>query len=200
MCDTSHILQSSALLWTLSLIPSSILPYLALGVMSASIVTYALGHNLPSARLDRLGDVFTVVEELLNNAKKCMRDYVALAETETRFLRYFLPAVNVQTSLVFGRTKLAVSKLHSRLLEMRNMRGWKNYLHNMITILRGLAMLECEVQDIRTSLLVLIEAAHQRKLTQDIHESQEIVDGAVHPQYSSCGRAHPECTAADYEV
>jgi hypothetical protein len=32
---------------------------------------------------------------------------------------------------------------------------------------------------------VLIEAAHQRKLTQDIHESQEIVDGAVHPQYSS---------------
>ncbi|KAJ7793066.1 hypothetical protein B0H14DRAFT_2928340 [Mycena olivaceomarginata] len=184
MCDTSHILQSSALLWTLSLIPSSILPYLALGVMSASIVTYALGHNLPSARLDRLGDVFTVVEELLNNAKKCMRDYVALAETETRFLR----------------TKLAVSKLHSCLLEMRNMRGWKNYLHNMITILRGLAMLECEVQDIRTSLLVLIEAAHQRKLTQDIHESQEIVDGAVHPQYSSCGRAHPECTAADYEV
>ncbi|KAJ7788161.1 hypothetical protein B0H14DRAFT_2949618 [Mycena olivaceomarginata] len=186
MCDTSHILQSSALLWTLSLIPNSILPYLALGVMSASIVTYALGHNLPSARLDRLNEVFTVVEELLNHAKKCMRDYLALAETETRFLR----------------TKLAVSKLHSRLLETRKMRGWKDYLHNMIAILRGLAMLECEMQDIRTSLLVgivsrsslfllntycechqvFIEAAHQRKLTQDIHESQEI------------------CTAADYEV
>ncbi|KAJ7347842.1 hypothetical protein DFH08DRAFT_808616 [Mycena albidolilacea] len=184
MCDTSHILQSSTWLWTLSLIPNSILPYLVLGVMSTSIVTYALGHSLPSARLDRLNEVFTVVEELLNHAKKCMRDYLVLAETETRFLR----------------TKLAVSKLHSRLLETRNMRGWKDYLHNMIAILRGLAMLECEMQDIRTSLLVLIEAAHQRKLTQDIHESQEIVDGALHPQYSSCGRAHSECTAANYEV
>jgi hypothetical protein len=75
-----------------------------------------------------------------------------------------------------------------------------DYLHDMIAILRGLAMLECEVRDIQTSLLVgivlwsshlllatycqyhqvLIEAAHQRKLTQDIHESQDILDGAVH--------------------
>jgi hypothetical protein len=62
--------------------------------------------------------------------------------------------VNVQTSLDFGRTKLAVSKLHSRLLETRKMGGWKDYLRNMIAILRGLAMLECEVRDVQMSLLV----------------------------------------------
>jgi hypothetical protein len=103
-----------------------------------------------------------------------------------------------------GRNKLAVSKLRSRLLEARNIPGWKEYLRDMIAILRGLAMLECEVRDIQASLLVgiafwsslfllaycecyqvLLEVSHQRKLAQDIHENQEIVDGAVHPQYSS---------------
>ncbi|KAJ7793057.1 hypothetical protein B0H14DRAFT_2623253 [Mycena olivaceomarginata] len=165
MCDTSDILQSSALFLTLSLIPSSIL-YLAVGLLSASLIVYTLNHNCPSAKLDRLNNAITVVDSGI------------LA------VYPFLPAVNVQTSLDFGRTKLAVSKLHSRLLEMRKMRGWKDYLHNMIAILRGLAMLECEVRDIQMSLLVLIEVAHQRM--QDIHESQEIVDGAVHPQYSRC--------------
>ncbi|KAJ7751838.1 hypothetical protein B0H14DRAFT_2980942 [Mycena olivaceomarginata] len=170
MCDTNHILQSSALRWTLSLIPSSILPYLALGVMSTYIIIYAMGHTFPSARLDRVNDVIIVVEELLTHARtKCMRDYLALVKAETRFLR----------------NKLAVSKLRSRLLETRNIPGWKDYLRDMITILRGLAMLECEVRDIQASLLVLLEVSHQRKLVQDIHEKQEIVDGAIHPQYSN---------------
>jgi hypothetical protein len=55
-----------------------------------------------------------------------------------------------------GRTKLAVSRLHSRLLEARNMPGWKNYLRDIFTILRALLMLEREVRDIQTSLLVSI--------------------------------------------
>jgi hypothetical protein len=88
MCDTSHVLQSSALLLTLSVIPSNILPYLALGVPSAYIIIYALGHNFPSTRLDRVNDVIIVVEELLTHARaKCMRDYLALVKAETRFLR-----------------------------------------------------------------------------------------------------------------
>jgi hypothetical protein len=47
-----------------------------------------------------------------------------------------------------GTNKLAVSKLRFRLLETSNIPGWKDYLHDMITILRGLAILECEVRDI----------------------------------------------------
>ncbi|KAJ7347804.1 hypothetical protein DFH08DRAFT_808581 [Mycena albidolilacea] len=163
MCDTSDILQSSALFLTLSLIPSSIHLYLTVGLLSASLIVYTLNHNCPSAKLDRLNNSITVVDSgVLTQAK----------------------ANDVQTSLDFGRTKLAVSKLHFHSLGTRKMGAWKNYLHNMIAILRGLAMLECEVWDIQMSLLVLIEVAHQRKLTQDIHESQEIVNGAVHPQYS----------------
>ncbi|KAJ7347849.1 hypothetical protein DFH08DRAFT_808626 [Mycena albidolilacea] len=177
MLRHQHVQDSSppsilCLFLTLSLVPSSILFYLAVGLLSVSLTVYALNHNCPSAKLDRLNNTIAVVEGILTQAKpKCMHNYLALAETETRLLR----------------TKLAVSKLHSRLLETRKMRGWKDYLHNMIAILRGLAIFECEVRDIQMSLLVLIEVAHQRKLTQDIHEIQEIVDGAVHPQYPNCG-------------
>jgi hypothetical protein len=69
-------------------------------------------------------------------------------------MSFLSPAVEAQTSLNFGRTELAASRLHSRLLETRNMRGWKEYLYNMAAILQGLTKLECEMRDIQTSLLV----------------------------------------------
>ncbi|KAJ7347746.1 hypothetical protein DFH08DRAFT_960174 [Mycena albidolilacea] len=185
MCDTSNILQSSALFWTLSLIPSKIFPYLALGVLSASSIIYALYQNLPSARLGQIHNAIAIVDETLTHAKaKCMRDYLVLVEAEIRFLR----------------ERLAVSRLHSRLLETRNIPDWKNYLRVMVTISRALAMLEREVRDIQTSLLVLIEAAHQHKLTEDIRESQEIGGGVLHPQYSGRARVHGQPTVPDCEV
>jgi hypothetical protein len=55
-----------------------------------------------------------------------------------------------------GRTKLAVSRLHSHLLESRDVPGWKNYLRDIFTISRALVMLEREVRDIQMSLLVRI--------------------------------------------
>ncbi|KAJ7790025.1 hypothetical protein B0H14DRAFT_3891430 [Mycena olivaceomarginata] len=185
MCNASDILQSSVLFWMLSLIPAPIFPYLALGLLSTSFIVYALRHNCPAVRVDRLKNGITAVEEILTDAKaKCMRDYLALVEAETRFLR----------------TKLAVSRLHSRLLEARSMSSWKNYLRAILTISHALAMLEREVRDIQTSLLVLIEAANQRKLTEDICEGQEIGDGVLHPQYSVRTRVRGQPTAPDYEV
>ncbi|KAJ7881322.1 hypothetical protein B0H14DRAFT_2705356 [Mycena olivaceomarginata] len=185
MCDASDILQSSVVFWTLSLIPATIFPYLALGLLSTSFIIYALRHNCPAVRVDRLKNGITVVDEILTHAKaKCMRDYLALIQAETRFMR----------------TKLAVSRLHSRLLEARHMPGWKTYLRNIFTISCALAMLEREVRDIQTSLLVLIEAAHQRKLTEDIREGQETVDGVLQPHYSLRAQVHGQPTAPDYEV
>ncbi|KAJ7347762.1 hypothetical protein DFH08DRAFT_936583 [Mycena albidolilacea] len=210
MCDTSHILQSSALLWTLSLIPGSILPYLALGVTSTYIIIYALGHNFPSARLDRVnvercdhrrGRTFDSRKDKVHTglfspgqgqnsipttvvSRVARRGYTRLAHINAPRIwrsRTGLNAVNGMSS----RNKLAVSKLRSRLLETRNIPGWKDYLRDMITILHGLAMLECEVRDIQAFLLVLLEVSHQRKLAQDIHKNQEIFNGTVHPQYSS---------------
>jgi hypothetical protein len=88
MRDTSNILQSSALFRTLSLTPSEIFPYLALGVLSASSVIYALHHNFPSPRLGQINDEIAIMDKTLTHAKaKCMRDYLALVEAETQFLR-----------------------------------------------------------------------------------------------------------------
>ncbi|KAJ7751835.1 hypothetical protein B0H14DRAFT_2980923 [Mycena olivaceomarginata] len=175
MCDASNILQSSVLFWTLSLIPATIFPYLALGLLSTSFIIYALHHNCPAVRVDRLKNGITVVDEILTHAKtECMHNYLALIQAETRFLR----------------TKLAAC----------HMPGWKTYLRDIFNILRALVMLEREVRDIQTSLLVLIEAAHQRKLTGDIHEGQEIEDGVLHQQYSVRARVHGQPAAPDYEV
>jgi hypothetical protein len=89
MCDTSDILQSSAWFWMLSLIPAKMFAYLSLGILSASFVVYALRHNCPAVRVDRLKNGITVVDEILIHAKaKCMCDYIALIQAETRFLRY----------------------------------------------------------------------------------------------------------------
>jgi hypothetical protein len=69
-------------------------------------------------------------------------------------------ALKVQTSPDLDRTKLAVSRLRSvlSLVEDRQGKtpGWSHYLHDMIVILPGLAILECycAVQDIQMSLLV----------------------------------------------
>ncbi|KAJ7347797.1 hypothetical protein DFH08DRAFT_936595 [Mycena albidolilacea] len=179
MCDPSDILQSSVLFWVLSLIPATIFPYLALGLLSTSFIIYGLRYSCPAVTLDRLENTITTVEEILTHAKaKCMHDYLALVEAETQFLR----------------TKLAVSRLHSRLLEACNIPSWKNYLRDIFTISRALAILEREMRDIKTSLLVLIEAAHQRKLTEDIHEGQEIVDGVLQPYYSVRARVHGQPT------
>jgi hypothetical protein len=89
MCDASDILQSSALFWMVSLIPAKIFPYLAVGLLSISFIIYGLRYSWPAVTLDRLENTFTAVEEILTHAKaKCMRDYLALVEAETRFRRY----------------------------------------------------------------------------------------------------------------
>ncbi|KAJ7240410.1 hypothetical protein B0H12DRAFT_1134806 [Mycena haematopus] len=87
------------------------------------------------------------------------RDHLLLAECETRLLR----------------TRLSASKIQSHLLQIDAM-SWKYYLQNRIVILRNLATCERELRDIQTSLVLLIEAAHQRKLPEDINLAQEMVD------------------------
>ncbi|KAF8205990.1 hypothetical protein K438DRAFT_1756719 [Mycena galopus ATCC 62051] len=170
MCDASYTLPFSAPSSMAFFIPNNIFPYLSIGVVSASFLFYALHHYCPSTRLDRLHNIIIAVEEILDQARpKCRRDYWALIETEARFLR----------------TKLRVSKVYSRLLKTEM--AWKSHLQNMIDVSCSLRLLEREVRDIQTSLLVLIQAVHQRKLTEDISELEEIVD-ATH-------RSHPSCCA-----
>ncbi|KAF8183094.1 hypothetical protein K438DRAFT_1767146 [Mycena galopus ATCC 62051] len=158
MCDTIN--TSSALSSTTFLISSNIFPYLSLGLVSASFIVYVLQYCCRSAGLDRLNDTITIAN--------CGRDYLALAEINTRFLR----------------TKLTASRLHTRLLEARSFPGWKDYAQTIMAVSLRLPALRREVRDVHTSALVLIEAAHQRKLTEDIKESQETMDAALQSQDS----------------
>ncbi|KAF7378091.1 hypothetical protein MSAN_00233300 [Mycena sanguinolenta] len=168
MCDTDT-LEPSALSSILSLIPQNIVAYLSLAVPFTLFVGYAMHYNRPSAKMDRVNIALKNAAETLTHAKaRCMRDYLALAKTETRFLR----------------TKLTASKLQTRLLEVHDL-GWKDYLQNVITISRCLVMLEREVRDMQKTLLVLIEAANRRKLTEDINETQAVLHAVVYPTTTS---------------
>ncbi|KAJ7751833.1 hypothetical protein B0H14DRAFT_2635923 [Mycena olivaceomarginata] len=137
MCDASDILQSSALIWTLSLIPAKIFPYLALGLLSASFIICALRHNCPAIYF---------------------KPHCISAGPSSRYPNFTSDCWRHATCQA-GRSIFAT----------------------IFVISRALAMLEREVRDIQTSLLVLIEAAHQRKLTADLQAGQEIGDGVLQP-------------------
>jgi hypothetical protein len=93
MCDFPSTLKSSLLFWTLSLIPTNILGYIALSIVPVLLMVYIVHSNRPSAKLSRLNDAVAMTDDILTRAKaRCMRDHLLLAESETRLLRYyFLP-------------------------------------------------------------------------------------------------------------
>ncbi|KAJ7347856.1 hypothetical protein DFH08DRAFT_866733 [Mycena albidolilacea] len=169
MCDTNYTLRSSFLFWILSFIPNNIFRYIAPGTTLVCLLVYALHHNVPSVRLDRLDDAIIVTEEILAHTRaECMRDYISLAESETRFLG----------------VKLSASRIHSNLLETRDM-SWRIYLRSMVTIWLGLALCERDVRKLQTFMLLLIEEAHQRQLAAEIQESKQIVNEMLHSSSTS---------------
>ncbi|KAF7368717.1 hypothetical protein MVEN_00196400 [Mycena venus] len=171
------------LFWTLSFIPINVFRYIVLGAVSASVLVYTAHHNHPSSRLGRLNKAMNDLEETFAHAKtKCARDYLALVDSETRFLR----------------AKLVVSRLHSRLLKMHEI-SWKIYFPNLRETMHILQTCEHEVQELQIFMLLLVEAANQRKLTEDINQSLEIVDGISH-SLSGFTRVHYPTSAPDCEI
>ncbi|KAF7378092.1 hypothetical protein MSAN_00233400 [Mycena sanguinolenta] len=157
MGTTPFKLPSSILFFALSLIPSNVLRYPAIIFAAVSVVIYSVHRNSLAARLNQVHDVIIVVDNILTRAKaECMRDHLLLAGCETRLLRM----------------KLSASKLHSYLLELDVM-AWKHYLQNKMAISRSLAKCESELRDIQTSLLLLIESAHQRKFAEGLNLNTE---------------------------
>ncbi|KAJ6480286.1 hypothetical protein C8R45DRAFT_1100875 [Mycena sanguinolenta] len=170
---------SSLLFFVLSLIPGNALRYIALVLAVISLGVYSIYGNPFSARLTQVNNFIVVVDGILTRAKaECMRDHILLAECETGLMR----------------TKLSASEIHSQILEIHAM-SWKHYLQNRFVISKSLARSERELRAIQTSLLVgfsnssrsvpihseagshqlLIEAAHQRKLAEDLNLNTNIV-------------------------
>ncbi|KAJ7881340.1 hypothetical protein B0H14DRAFT_2705420 [Mycena olivaceomarginata] len=92
------------------------------------------------------------------------------------------------------RDHLSLAEIETRLLRI--------YLQNIITISRNLAISERELRDIRRSLLLLLEAAYQRRLAEDINGSryQEIENRPPPSPHSCRARVHHHDVATDYEV
>ncbi|KAJ7708228.1 hypothetical protein B0H17DRAFT_1174361 [Mycena rosella] len=157
MCDTAaYTLQSSILIWALSLIPSIILHYALLALVCAFSVIYAANYKRPSTRLSRLNIRITAAVDILARAKsQCPRDYLDLADEEAGLLQ-----------------------IQSCLLEALNT-PWKTYLHKMWTIWHSLGKCERQVRKLQTSALLIIEAEHQRKLAEHITESMEVVNVVI---------------------
>ncbi|KAJ7347826.1 hypothetical protein DFH08DRAFT_866694 [Mycena albidolilacea] len=177
MCDLHDTLQSSLVFVMLSLISSNVFRYIALSIASISLAIYSLHRYRPSVRLSkRNGGIIIAGEVLASVETKCMRDHLLLAETEIRLLR----------------TKLWTSQIHSHLLEISNM-SWMMYLQNMITILRSLAMSGRELRGIQRSLSLLIEAAYQHRLAEDINGGRDWeIEDKPSPSPHSCTCLHLE--------
>ncbi|KAJ7474819.1 hypothetical protein FB451DRAFT_1174249 [Mycena latifolia] len=161
MCDNAYYtLQSSIVIWALSLIPGSIFCYVILALACASLMIYAAHRIRPSTRLERLNNALTTTTEILARAKsECLRDLLDLADKETVLLQ----------------VKLSASKIQTRLLEARDA-SWETYLHKIRAISHSLDRCERQVRELQTSTLLIIESENQRKLAEHINESREIVN------------------------
>jgi hypothetical protein len=98
--------------------------------------------------------------------------------------------------MIACRVKLSASKIQSHLLEIRSA-TWKTYFRSIRAILRSVDQCAKEIKEIQTAMLVsvfaftipcflirnfpqlIIEAERQRKLTEGIKESQEVLGAVV---------------------
>ncbi|KAJ7848245.1 hypothetical protein B0H14DRAFT_901579 [Mycena olivaceomarginata] len=161
MCDASNTLQSFLLFWTLH--PKQPLSIYCPRHRTSLFPGLWSALQRPHGEASRLDNTIATVYAILSRAKaKCIRDHLLLAESEVQFLQ----------------TKLWASKIDTRVLETHDMR-WTIYLRNIPSVWKSLANCECELRELNTSMLLLIEAAHQHKLAQDIKESREVVDGVL---------------------
>ncbi|KAJ7763162.1 hypothetical protein DFH07DRAFT_770893 [Mycena maculata] len=137
--------------------------YIGIGLLGAAIMIYVAHHKRPSTRLDHLNKVITEETEILERASaECLRDHVCLTAARRQLLQ----------------VKWSASNIQSRRLETESM-SWKIYLQEMWDI--SLNLDKCESQ-------LTMEAKHQRKLSEDINETEKILNAVVHSPIEGHGR------------
>ncbi|KAJ7660644.1 hypothetical protein B0H17DRAFT_1094924 [Mycena rosella] len=188
MCDNAvYTLQSSVLILALSAVPSTIVLYTILTLVCASFVIYAAHHELPSTRLLRLDNLITAVKDILARAKSdCLRDHLVIAYEEEDLIRCaeyreLHGQVRFINSPFMLRVKLSMSNIQTGLLEVHDA-PWKIFIHKMWTIWHDLGKCEHKVRGIQTSMLLILEAEHQRKLAEDLNESREAANAVIQSQ------------------
>ncbi|KAJ6505566.1 hypothetical protein C8R45DRAFT_973127 [Mycena sanguinolenta] len=182
MCDA---LLTSIILGAISLIPYN--RYILWGLGSAGLVLYAADRERPSNKLRPLEVSINSVGETLDLANATCttgHNYVELMEVTNRFCEL----------------KLSASNIKSRLLETHNVSTWKElkeHARNSKTIWESIHRCEKKVKEIRTLIECIIEAEHQRELSQDIQKSREIMSSLT--RRASAVNRHIGSATGSYE-
>ncbi|KAJ7903866.1 hypothetical protein B0H13DRAFT_1882066 [Mycena leptocephala] len=149
----------------MALVPGITLRYVCLALASASFILYASRWWSPAQKFNRLEDAIKALEEILERTKAA-----------SNYARNYMEVINAGCRLL--QVKLSASKIQSHLLEMRSA-TWKTYFKSIRAILRSVDQCAKEIREIQTAMLLIIEAERQRKLTEGIKESQEVLSAVV---------------------
>ncbi|KAF7356365.1 hypothetical protein MVEN_00968900 [Mycena venus] len=162
MCDA---VSTSAIFWALSIVPGN--RYILLGLISVTLIIYAVNSQRPSHKLRLVEEAIKVAEEILERAQwNCSRNQVELMDETTHLLK----------------AKISASEIRSRLLETDGVTTWKEfvkYLQSLRDITQKMKQCAKEVKEIQTSILRTIEAERRRKISEGVQESQEILDTLI---------------------
>ncbi|KAJ6461350.1 hypothetical protein C8R45DRAFT_1028128 [Mycena sanguinolenta] len=128
-------------------------------ILVLGLVLYAADRHRPSNKLGSLQASIDSVEKTLESANT--RNYAELMDVRSEF----------------SEIKLSTSNIKYQLLETRHVSTWnelKEYVRNTKEMRQSINGCKKKVEEIRTSILRLIEVEHQRKLSEDIQTSREI--------------------------
>ncbi|KAJ7603212.1 hypothetical protein DFH06DRAFT_1152062 [Mycena polygramma] len=181
MCDTIPSVESSLLLSEslMALVPGAIWRDTGIVLGSASLAIFVARHQGPARKFNMLKASIGVAEETLQRAKTMptsASSHADIIDAEFRFLQ----------------VKLSASKIQYRMLEMHD-ESWKVYFKGFKALLLAIRHSAAEVREIQTALLIfvwgqlIIEEEHQRKLSEGIKESREVLSTVVR---SPAGRAY----------
>ncbi|KAJ7882166.1 hypothetical protein B0H13DRAFT_2344801 [Mycena leptocephala] len=158
MKDTSshlHILPS-LLLALVAAIPNHTLRYTALGLLLVFAMLCTIHLHLPSAQFRRLAHAVDQTDDLIRRAMaQCPREHFSLTEEMRRLLE----------------TNTSASLIKCRILSTEEEFSWNKF--RMLS--NDIAACAKRASSIRTEVLLIMEAEHQRKLAADIKETQCIL-------------------------
>ncbi|KAJ7836686.1 hypothetical protein B0H14DRAFT_2589586 [Mycena olivaceomarginata] len=168
-------LASTIILWILALVPGTTWRYIWLALACTSLAVFASAQRQdPAKRISMLEDALETAEETLNRAKLISgaRAQAELAEVGCRLLQ----------------VKLSASKIRSRILEMRSA-TWQTYIRRIRVILRTIDHCAGEVKGVQTSMLLIIEEARRRTLSEELNEAQETLSATTRSP-TRCASCH----------
>ncbi|KAJ6554396.1 hypothetical protein B0H19DRAFT_1071801 [Mycena capillaripes] len=174
MCDTIHNLKSAVLFWVLTSIYGTTWHYISLALAFIWLAFLAPRHYGPAKKLNVLEAAIKTTEETLERAKAtCARSQMELIDAGYRLLQ----------------VKFSASKIQCQMLEARNA-SWKMYFKSGRALIRAIDQCTIEAKAIQTLMLLIIEEARQRKLTEGINESQEVLSAVVRLPISHAHLVH----------